>query len=107
MKRLTWFALVLEISPLIAFGFLAIVHPVGDPQSSPNLLVRLLDFQGTYWMRNAIPVPPPLLVAGLLLSGLLWWRHRFPTALIGTVVGVVLLGFWSLIMIVPLLIHVS
>jgi hypothetical protein len=107
MKKLSWFALVLELSPLLAFGFLAIVHPVGDPQSSPKLLVRLLDFQGTYWMRNAILVPPPLLVVGWLLSGLLWWRLRFPTALVGTVLGIVLLGFWSLIMVVPLLVHAN
>ena len=25
-------------------------------------MVRVLDFQGTYWMRNAIPVPAPLLL---------------------------------------------
>ena len=107
MKQLRWFALLLEISPLLAFTFLAIVYPVGDPQNSPSSLVRVLDFQGTYWIRNGIPVPPPLLVVGLLLASSLWWRHRFSTALAGTVVGLVLLGFWSLIMIVPLFVRVN
>jgi hypothetical protein len=107
MKKLTWFALVLEISPLLAFGCLAFLHPVGDPQDSHSVLVRMLDFQGTYWIRNAIPVPPPLLIAGLLISAFLWWRHHFASALAATVVGIVMLGLWSLIMAVPLLVHVN
>ena len=107
MKKISWFALILEISPLVSFAVLALLHPVGDPQDSHNLLVRILDFQGTYWMRHAIPVPPPLLIAGLLLSVVLWWRVRFPAARVGTVVGIVLLGLWCLIMVVPLLVHVN
>jgi uncharacterized protein (TIGR03382 family) len=107
MKKFGWFALVLEISPLVAFGVLAVLCPVGDPQKSHNLLVRILDFQGTYWMRHAIPVPPPLLLGGLVLSVLLRRRHRLTTARIGTVVGIVLLGLWCLIMVVPLLVHVN
>ena len=107
MKKLSWFALAFEISPLLAFGCLAFLHPVGDPQDSHSLLVRMLDFQGTYWMRNAIAVPPPLLIAGLLGSLFLWWRHRCATALAGTVVGIVLLGLWSLTTVVPLLVHVN
>ena len=107
MKKISWFVLILEISPLVSFAVLALLHPVGDPQGSHNLLVRVLDFQGTYWMRHAIPVPPPLLIAGLLLSVVLWWRVRFTAARVGTVVGIVLLGLWCLIMVVPLLVHVN
>ena len=106
MKKISWFALILEISPLVSFAVLALLHPVGDPQKSHNLLVRILDFQGTYWMRHAIPVPPPLLIAGLLLSAVLWWRFRFTAARVGSVVGIVLLGLWCLMMLVPLLVHV-
>jgi len=107
MKKLSCFALILEISPLISFAVLALLHPVGDPQDSRNLLVRILDFQATYWMRHAIPVPPPLLIAGLLLSVVLCWRFRFTAAWVGTVVGIVLFGLWCLIMVVPLLVHVN
>jgi hypothetical protein len=107
IRKISWFAQILEISPLVAFAVLAFLHPVGDPQESHNLLIRILDFQGTYWMRNAIPVPPPLLIAGLLLSVVLWWRVRFTVARIGTVMGIVLLGLWCLIMVVPLLVHVN
>jgi hypothetical protein len=107
MKTLSWFALVLVISPLLAFGCLAAMHPIGDPQQSGSLLVRLLDLQGTYWIRNGIPVPPPLLVAGLPACGFLWWRTRFPSVLAGTVVGIALLGLWALMMVVPLLVHVN
>ena len=80
MKKLSWLALALEIFPLLGFGCLGFLHPIGDPQKSHSLLVRMLDFQGTYWMRNAMPVPPPLLIAGLLLSAFLWWRGRFANA---------------------------
>jgi hypothetical protein len=107
MKKLSWFALALEITPLLAFGCLGFLHPVGDPQESPSVLVRVLDFQGTYWVRNAIPVPPPLLIAGVLASVLLWWRHRFTSACAGTVVGIALLGLWSIIMVIPLLVQVN
>src|SRR5262245_55138805 len=107
MKKLSWFALILEISPLLAFACLGFLHPVGDPQKSESLLVRALDLQGTYWMRNAIPVPPPLLAIGLLASGFLCWRHRSATALAGAVVGSILLGLWLLIILVPLLVHVN
>ena len=107
MKKLIWVALVLELFPLFAFAALALLHPVGDPQESHSLLIRLLDFQGTYWMRNARPVPPPLLIAGLLISLFLWRRQRSAVVLVGAVVGIGLLGFWSLIMIVPLLVQVN
>jgi len=108
MKQLSWLALILEISPLLLFVVLLVVAPVGDPQESSNALIRLLDYLlGTYWIRAGRFVPPPLVAAGFLLSGVLWWRHRFPTAGVGTVLGIVLLGFWCLIMIVPLLAHVN
>jgi hypothetical protein len=107
MKTISWFGLILVVSPLLAFGCLVFLHPVGDPQESPNLFIRFLDFQGTYWMRHAIPVPPPLLVAGLLVSVFLVRRFHSKTAWVGTVVGFVLLGLWSLIMVVPLLVHVN
>lgn len=107
MRRSGWVALVLEISPLLAFGLLAFLFPLGNPQESHSLLVRVLDFQASYWMRNAIPVPPPLLLAGLLFSVFLWRRHRHPVALCGTVLGLALLGLWCLIMVVPLLVHVN
>ena len=107
MKTVSWFAFILVLSPLLAFGCLVFLHPVGDPQESPNLFIRFLDFQGTYWMRHAIPVPPPLLVAGLLVSVFLVRRFHSKTAWVGTVVGFVLLGLWSLIMVVPLLVHVN
>ena len=107
MKKLSWLALILIVSPIFAFGCLMFLHPVGSPGRSPSALARLLDYQATYWIRNAIPVPPPLLVAGLMLSAFLWWRHGLPSAMAGTLIGIVLLGFWSLIMLVPLLIHVN
>ncbi len=107
MRTLSRLALFLEISPLLAFGCLGFLHPVGNPQKSHSLLVRMLDFQGTYWMRNAIPAPPPLLVTGLLISAILWWRHHFKSARAGTMVGIVLLGLWSFIMGIPLLVHVN
>lgn len=92
MRKISWLGLILEFSPLLAFGFLAFLHRVGDPQKSPSLLIRILDYQGTYWIRNGIPCPPPLLVAGLLLCLFSWWRFRFPTAMVGTIVGAFLLG---------------
>jgi hypothetical protein len=107
MKKIGWFALILESSPLVSFAVLALLHPVGDPQESHNLLVQILDFQGTYWLRHAIPVPPPPLLAGLLLSVFLWRRFHFASARVGTVVGIVLFGLWCLIMVVPLLVHVN
>ena len=107
MKRFIWLSLILEISPLLTFALLTILHPIGDPQASGNLLIRFLDFQGTYWMRQAIPVPPPLLIAGTCLSIVLWLRYRLTSAMVGVISGIVLLGLWSLIMVVPLLIHVN
>ena len=97
----------LEISPLLAFALLAILHPVGDPQTSSSLLVRFLDYQGTYWIRHVIPVPPPLLITGTGFSILLWLRYHCASALAGVIVGIVLLGLWSMIMVVPLLVHVN
>ena len=105
--KLGWLALALELSPLLAFCMLAVLHPVGDPQSSHSLFIRLLDYQGTYWMRQGLPVPPPLLVAGLLLSAFSWWRRRAPVAQAGVVVGLVLLALWLAVMAVPLLVHVN
>ena len=107
MKTISWVGLILVVSPLLAFGCLSFLHPVGDPQESPSLLIRLLDFQGTYWVRHTIPVPPPVLIAGLLVSVFLLRRFHFKTARVATVVGFVLLGLWSLIMVVPLLVHVN
>ena len=107
MRHGGWLAMILELSPLFVFGLLAFLSPVGNPQESSNLLVRVLDFQATYWMRNAIPVPPPLLIAGLLLAVFLWKRDRLPVAQFGIVLGLVFLGLWCLIMVVPLLVHVN
>ena len=107
MKKLMWIGLFFEISPLLAFVLLGVLHPIGDPHESRSLLVRVLDYQGTYWMRNAIPMPPPLLLAGACLLILLWLRSRLASALAGAIAGVVLLGLWSLIMVVPLLVHVN
>jgi hypothetical protein len=107
MKKLVWIGLFLEISPVLAFALLALLHPIGDPQESGNLLVRVLDYQGTYWIRHAIPVPPPLLLAGVCLLILLWLRSRLASALAGSIAGIVLLGLWSLIMVVPLFVHVN
>jgi hypothetical protein len=106
MKKLAWIAVLLEVSPLLAFALLAVFHPIGDPQKSGDLLVRVLDYQGTYWMRHAIPLPPPLLLAGTGLSVLLWMRSRLTVALAGAIAGMVALALWSLVMIVPLLVHV-
>lgn len=107
MKKLFWIGVLLEVSPLLAFVLLSVLHPMGDPQDSGSLLVRVLDYQGTYWMRNAIPMPPPLLLSGACLFFLLWLRSRLASALAGAIAGVVLLGLWSLIMVVPLLVHVN
>ncbi|HNS48819.1 MAG TPA: hypothetical protein PKM61_04755 [bacterium] len=107
MKGLARFAVLLEILPLAAFGCLGIFHPAGDPQNSANRLIRLLDFQGTYWIRNGIPLPPPLLIAGLLLSILLWRRRKFAAARTGTWIGIVRLGMWALIMLILWLVHVN
>jgi hypothetical protein len=108
MRKLTCpLVLFLEISPLLAFGLLAVLHPVGDPQESGSLLVRLLDYQGTYWMRNALPVPPPLLVLGAGVAIYAWFRQRSTCALVGMIVGCVLLVLWGLVMLVPLLLHVN
>lgn len=107
MKTISWIGLILVFSPIIAFGVLAFLHPVGDPQESHNLFVRILDFQGTYWIRNGLPVPPPLLIAGLFLSIFLYWRFRITTSVVGIVASILILGLWCLIMIVPLLIHVN
>jgi len=107
MTALAVLALLLELSPLLAFGCLAVLHPVGDPQASASLLVRLLDYQGTYWLRHGLPVPPPLLVIGFLTSLALWWRDPSGVARIGTRLGLWFLGFWALIAVVPLLVHVN
>lgn len=107
MKKLVWIGLFLEVSPVLAFALLAVMHPLGDPQESGNLLVCFLDYQGTFWIRRAIPVPPPLLLAGVCLLVPVWVRSRSAIALAGSLAGIALLGLWSLIMVVPLLIHVN
>jgi hypothetical protein len=107
MKKFAWLGPLLEVSPLFAGILLALLHPLGDPQDSPSFFVRLLDYQGTYWLRNAIPVPPPLLLAGLLVCTLAWWRSGSKIALGGLVAGILMLGFWGLMMLIPLLVHVN
>jgi hypothetical protein len=107
MRKLVWIGLFLEVSPVVAFALLAVLHPVGDPQESGSRLIRLLDYQGTFWIRRGMPVPPPLLLAGVCLLIPLWRRSRSSSALAGSIAGIVLLGLWSLMMIVPLLIHVN
>jgi Na+/proline symporter len=107
MRRLTWLGWILTLAPVAAFALLAILQPMGDPQDSGSLLVRFLDYQGTYWMRHAILLPPPLLLAGAFLLSLAWRRRRTPGARAGAVAGLILLGLWSLVMLVPLLIHVN
>jgi len=100
-------ALVLEAVPLVAFAVLAVLHPVGDPQTSKDVIVRFLDFQGTYWVREGILVPPPLLALGFILSAILAWRGKALIARVGFFVGLIFLSFWALMMVVPLLIHVN
>jgi|GEM_PF-2538237 len=107
MRRLVCLALALEISPLAACYALVLWHPVGDPQKSGSLIVRILDYQLTYWMRNAILLPPPLLLSGLLLSLFLWKSLRLERARVAVGLGIFLMGLWCLVMVVPLLIHVD
>ncbi len=107
MKRWVGLALVLEIAPLIAFGLLAMLHPVGDPQKSGRLFVRFLDFQGTWWIRHGIPMPPPLLFAGNCLSIVVWLRYRSRPAAAAAVLGMTLMAFWALTMLAPILIYVE
>ncbi len=95
------------LAPIAAFALLGILHPIGDRQDSDSLLVRLLDYQGTYWMRHALPLPPPLLLAGTFLLSLVWLRRRTRSARAGAVAGLILLGLWSLVMLLPLLLHVN
>ncbi len=106
-RRLTWLGWILVLAPIAAFALLGILHPIGDPQDSGSLLVRFLDYQGTYWMRHAIPLPPPLLLAGTFLLSLIWLRRRTPSARAGAVASLILLGLWSLVMLVPLLLDVD
>lgn len=107
MQKVSWFALALIVSPLGAVAALAVLHPLGDPQDSASPPVRMLDFQATYWLRHALPVPPPLLVAGLLLALVAWWRARGAPALVACLAGILLLVLWALVMLVPLLVHVN
>ncbi len=107
LRRLTWLGWILVLAPIAAFALLGILHPIGDPQDSGSLLVRFLDYQGTYWMRHALPLPPPLLLAGTLLLSLIWLRRHIRSARAGAVAGLLLLGLWSLVMLVPLLLHVN
>ncbi|MCL5281973.1 MAG: hypothetical protein M1376_18925 [Planctomycetes bacterium] len=107
MRRLTRLGWILVLAPSAAFALLGILHPMGDPQDSGSLLVPFLDYQGTYWMRHAIPLPPPLLLAGTFLLSLVWLRCRIRSARAGAVAGLILLGLWSLAMLVPLLLRVN
>ena len=43
MKKSVVWGWLLVLSPVLAFGALAVLHPLGDPQESGNNLVRLLD----------------------------------------------------------------
>jgi len=107
MKKLTWLGLFLEATPILAFALLAMIHPIGDPQKSGHLFVRILDYQGTFWIRQALPVPPPPLLAGVCLLIPVWLRDRSHLAGGGLLAGGALLGLWTLIMIIPLLVHVN
>ena len=108
MKKLSCpLILLLEVSPFLAFASLAVLHPVGDPQEAGSFLVRLLDYQATYWMRNALPVPPPLLALGTGLALYAWLRWRTTCSRVGLVIGGGLLLLWGLVMLVPLLLHVN
>jgi hypothetical protein len=100
-------ALVSEAAPLVAFAPLAVLHPVGDPQESKDVIVRFLDFQGTYWIRAGILFPPPLLALGFIVSAILAWKGKSEIAHFGSLIGLILLSCWALLMIVPLLIHVN
>lgn len=75
MRKLVWIGLILEVSPALAFLLLVVLHPVGDPQDSGNMFVRILDYQGAFWIRKAIPVPPPLLFAGVCLLFPIWLKN--------------------------------
>ncbi len=106
LQTLSWLGLILVLSPLGALTLLAVLHPVGDPQRCDSLLLRILDYQGSYWIREAIPVPPPLLSVGVLISVLVRRRHRISVAQAGAIAGAILLSLWAVIMLIPLLFHV-
>lgn len=107
MKLWLWLGIVLEASPLAAFCLLTALQPTGDPQNSSLALVRYLDFLGTYGIRNAVPLPPPLLVIGILLCAWVWRQQGSGLARISTLAGLLLLGLWGLMMAALLLIHVN
>ncbi|MBK8423821.1 MAG: hypothetical protein IPL30_07965 [Elusimicrobia bacterium] len=56
MKKSVVWGWLLVLSPVLAFGALAVCI-LGDPQESGNNLVRLLDLMGTYWIREGLPFP--------------------------------------------------
>ncbi len=105
MKKSVVWGWLLVLSPVLAFGALAVLHPLGDPQESGNNLVRLLDLMGTYWIREGLPVPPPLLAAGEALA--LGMYRRTPSARPVAWTGGALLALWLVLMGIPFLIHVN
>ncbi len=108
MKKLGLLSLFLVLLPIFSFiGLLFLAPPVGNPQDSESLVVKLLDYQITYFMREKMPFPPPLPAIGLAISLFLWKRHNIETARIAAHVGLLLLGFWLMISIVPLMIHIG
>lgn len=107
LKALSWLGLILALSPLGALALLAVLPPVDDLQHSGSIPPRILDFQGSYWIREAIPVPPPQLLVGVLISVLVNKRHRSAVAQTGTMVGAILLSLWAAVMLIPLLVHVN
>ena len=81
------------------------LHPVGDPQESTSLSIRLLDLSFTYWVRTAIPVSPFGLTIGVILAGYLGLK-RFEPAYKTTFAGVILFTIWFLIyFVVPIAVH--
>lgn len=95
----------LVLSPLVGFLVLAVLHPVGDPQTADNGLVRCLDFLGTYGVRTGAFWPPPLTVVGTFVAFAI--RKKTPAARGAAWVGAGLLALWGFVMLVPYLIHVN
>ncbi|TXH21802.1 MAG: hypothetical protein E6Q99_09560 [Elusimicrobia bacterium] len=105
MKKLVALGWLLVLSPALAFVVLAMAHPVGDPQSSASGVVRLLDFLGTYWVRQGVFIPPPLLAVGEAIA--LGLYRRTPSARPLAWTGGVFLALWLVLMGIPFLIHVN
>lgn len=105
VKIRAWGIWGLVLSPAIGFAALSVWHPVGDPQSSGNALIRGLDFLGTYGVRVGTFWPPPLLTLGTVLAFGIYKKSPLtrPAAWVGT--G--LLALWGLVTLVPYLVHVN